>query len=80
MKLQQYVSYVIGVFLTFPIRVFHVFSSEDTDNKNKEVRYDSKIHANNKAQTYPSMKGVKRTCGQSQRSARLARKAKTNHQ
>lgn len=76
MKAQRYVSYVVGMLLIFPIRVFHFLSPENVDNDQRETCYGFKNRPTAKAKSYPGMKNVKRTCGQSQRSARLAQKEK----
>lgn len=35
MKVQHYVSYVVGMLLTFPIRVFHLLSPEGSGLRKK---------------------------------------------
>ncbi len=77
MKVQHYVSYVVGMLLTFPIRVFHLLSPEGSGfAQEKKNPHEIKNYPTTKAENYSNMQGIKRTCGQSQRSARLARKEK----
>jgi len=74
-KVQRYVSYVVGTFLVFPLRVIHVLPEEDApkqeqpQHKQAGCQYQGK-----KTRTKRSQQGVKRNSGQAQKSVRLKHK------
>ena len=77
MKVQYYVSYVVGTLLMFPIRVFHFLSPTGSGfAQERKNPHEVKNYPTTKAENYSNMQRIKRTCGQSQRSIRLARKEK----
>lgn len=80
MNAYRYVSYVIGMILSFPIRVLHVIpcnnQSNDTGQMPIHNSHNYSLSNKNQSNNYTSQQGVKRNCGQSQQSVRLAHKAK----
>ena len=77
MNKKNFVSYVIGTFLSFPIRVYHLITPDDNsckddkkDNKSSQQTQLPKSQAiTQKGKCYDQ----KRTCGHSQKDARAKR-------
>lgn len=67
----RYVSYVVGTFLCFPIRCFHLLPVTKNEDQKQEFFDSSSSPKTQQGRCLVSQKGVKRSCGQSQRSARL---------
>ena len=70
---RHYVVYVIGTFLCFPIHCIHTVIEEDIKPafKRKFNRRPQPKFSDGKTQKLTSQKGVKRVCGQSQKSIRF---------
>lgn len=61
MKVQHYVSYVVGMLLTFPIRVFHLLSPEGSGfAQEKKNPHEIKNYPTTKAENYSNMQGDKK--------------------
>lgn len=69
----RYVVYVIGTFLCFPIHCIHTVIEEEVKPafKRKFKHQPQVKFSNGKTQKLASQKGVKRACGQSQKSIRF---------
>lgn len=76
MKLNHYVKYVIGTFLAFPIVVIHVLPCVESSPKKKHPKRrqpQQNYMPSGKEQPSPpvTQQGVKRTCGNAQKSVRV---------
>ena len=80
MNAYRYVFYVIGMILSFPIRVLHIIPFDDSIKHAGKKPISSSPKSSysnmNKNKNYTSQQGVKRNCGQSQQNIRLAHKSK----
>ena len=80
MNAYRYVSYVIGMILSFPIRVLHAVPFDDNIKHTGKMPISSSPKSSysnmNKNNNYTRQQGVKRNCGQSQQNIRLAHKSK----
>lgn len=74
-SVQRYVSYIVGTFLTFPLRIVHILPTEE-ENGRKKV--SEKPKANHLPSSVPAsmrtQQGVKRTSGQAQKNVRVKHK------
>lgn len=74
-NLQRYVSYVVGTFLVFPLRIVHILPPEEKVEKKKvsdakpTPRAANVVHSATRTQ-----QGVKRTSGQAQKNVRVKHK------
>lgn len=77
MSVKQYVSYIIGSILSFPVYIYHLLPTgkeENTKDKKKSPpRKDEKfLSQNTKAKNFSNP--AKRTCGHSQKNVRVDHK------
>ena len=70
-RLQHYVSYIVGTFLCFPIRCFHALPIATKEEKKQEFGGPVSSVRDLQGGIKQTQQNVKRSCGQSQRSARL---------
>lgn len=77
MNKKNFVSYVVGTFLTFPIRVYHLILPDDKSSKddNNDNKSSPQAHLSKSKATTQTGKNYdqKRTCGHSQKDARAKR-------
>ncbi|MBR5154508.1 MAG: hypothetical protein IKW58_02155 [Alphaproteobacteria bacterium] len=71
---KNYVSYVVGTFLSFPIRVYHFFVPESDANEDEKKKSSQKQESpkhcdcsSSKSKSFDQ----KRNCGHSQKSTRV---------
>ena len=69
MSKPKYVSYVVGTFLSFPIRVYHLLPETDVAENKEEQKSQLPHQTPNQKDT--SQASNKRTCGHSQKSVRV---------
>ena len=74
-NVQRYVSYIVGTFLVFPLRVVHILPPEEKPERKKvsEAPKASQIPSSVSAQMR-TQQGVKRTSGQAQKNVRVKHK------
>lgn len=78
-KIQRYVSYIVGTFLTIPLRVIHILPPEEKEKKPEERTFNPSELLTNSGQTkVRTQQGVKRTCGKAQKDARMKRQERIN--
>ena len=74
-NVQRYVSYIVGTFLTFPLRIVHILPPEE---KIERKKVSEKPKANQMPSSVPALirtqQGVKRTSGQAQKNVRVKHK------
>lgn len=72
---KRIVSYVVGVFLCFPLRVLHILPPLEEEPKSKpDVKPAESLVEKSIKSASLIQRGVKRTCGNSQKSVRVKQK------
>jgi len=68
---KRYIFYQVGAFLFFPLYCCHVIVAEKEEPNSREFQEKQPLLTAISRYNIPSQQGVKRSCGQSQRSARM---------